>query len=304
MRIFGIVLVFLLTVALQRVAAQNDPLYNQYQFNQLLINPAYTGINDRLSAMWLTRLQWLGVPGAPTTNTASVHTSFKTTKMGLGLIIMNDRLGVNNNTEINATYSYRLDFGKSRLQFGLQGGMINLNYDYSKLNLEYMDDPNLNTQQAKFTRPNIGTGLFYAAPSFFLGFSVPRLVDIKANDGMIGSVRYRRSEYLSAGYIIHVSDQIVLKPSVLVKATEGAPVSYDININALFAKVLWAGLTLRSKSAIGLNTQLQINDRIRFGYTYEYPFNPTAFGNYGTHELMVQVDFAVFSNQLLTQKYY
>src|SRR5262249_40546586 len=125
-----LILLQLVIVAVVSVAlGQNDPLYNQYQMNQLLINPAYTGINDRLTASWIRGLQWMGVPGAPVTNTASAHTSMKVANMGLGLIVMNDRLGVNNNNEVNVTYSYRLNFRKTKLQFGLQGGVINYNYD-------------------------------------------------------------------------------------------------------------------------------------------------------------------------------
>lgn len=295
----------LLFAGLTRLAtAQNDPLYNQYQFNQLLINPAYAGVNDRMTATFITRLQWLGIQGAPVTNSASVHTSLRNAHMGLGLLVVNDRLGVNSNNEVNAQYSYRIDFGRSKLQFGLQGGFINYNYDYSKLTLEYLTDPNLNTQQNKFTKPNIGTGLFYYGSNFFIGLSVPRLMDIRVNDGMIGTVRYRRSEYLSAGYIFTVSQSLKLKPSILVKSVAGTPLSLDVNINALLGEILWVGLTMRNANALGLNTQLEISDRVRFGYTYEYPFKPLNVGNYGTHELMLSIDFTPFRNQLLTRRYF
>jgi type IX secretion system PorP/SprF family membrane protein len=284
--------------------AQNDPLYNQYQFNQLLINPAYAGTNDRMTATLISRVQWVGVQGAPVTNSLSAHTSIRNAHMGLGASLVNDQLGVNNNNEFNAVYSYRLDFGKTKLQLGLQGGIINYNYDFSKLHLEFMDDPNLNLQQQKFTKPNIGTGLFYYGSNFFIGLSVPRLMDIKVNDGLIGSVRYRRSEYLSAGYLFTINESIKLKPSVLLKFVNGAPFSYDINVNALLQEVLWVGLTLRSTSALGLNSQIEINDRVRFGYAFEYPFKPMNFGNYGTHELMLSIDMTPFRNQLRGRRYF
>jgi type IX secretion system PorP/SprF family membrane protein len=299
-----ILLSFLLWVGLLNSNAQNDPLYNQYQFNQLLINPAYAGVNDRMTATWLTRVQWLGIDGAPVTNSASVHTTINATNMALGMMILNDRLGINNNNEVNVMYSYRLNFGETKLQFGLQGGMINFNYDYSKLTLEYLDDPLLTAQQSKFTKPNIGSGIFYYGSNFFVGFSVPRMIDVKVNDGLVGSVRYRRSEYLSAGYIFMVSEGFKLKPSVLLKYVNGAPFSYDLNMNALLSEVFWVGLTLRNQNALGLNTQVQINNKMRFGYTYEYAFKPMSFGSYGTHELMLSIDFTPFRNQFLTRRYF
>jgi type IX secretion system PorP/SprF family membrane protein len=300
----NLVVFLVLFASLSKGIAQNDPLYNQYQFNQLLINPAYAGVNDRMTATWITRLQWLGVDGAPVSNSASVHTTINATNMGLGMMILNDRLGINNNNEINVMYSYRLNFGSTKLQFGLQGGLVNFNYDYSRLTLEYLDDPNLQAQQSNFTKPNIGTGLFYYGSNFFIGASIPRLIDVKVHDGLVGSVRYRRSEYFSAGYVLRISEQFKLKPSILLKTTEGAPYSLDLNLNALLAEVLWVGFTLRNSNALALNTQLQINNRFRFGYTYEYPFKPLNFGNYGTHELMLAIDFTPFRNQLTTRRYF
>lgn len=284
--------------------AQNDPLYNQYQMNQLLINPAYAGVNDRMTATWISRVQWAGVTGAPVTNSASAHTALNWLNMGLGLSVVNDRLGVNNNNEVNVAYSYRIDFGDTKLQFGLQGGFINFNYDYSRLNLEYLDDPNLQYQQDKFTKPNIGSGIFYYGSNFFIGLSIPRMINVKVNDGLSSSIRYRRQEYLSAGYLFIISEQFKLKPSVMLKTTQGAPFSYDINVNALLAETLWVGLTLRNQKALGVNTMLEIKDRIRVGYTFEYPFKPMDFGNYGTHEIMISFDFTPFRNQLATRRYF
>ena len=152
-----------------KISGQNDPLYNQYQMNQLLINPAYAGVNDRMTATWISRVQWAGVTGAPVTNSASIHSALNWLNMGLGLAVVNDRLGINNNNEVNVMYSYRLDFGATKLQFGLQGGLVNFNYDYSKLNLEYLDDPNLQMQQQKFTKPNIGSGIFYYGSNIGFG---------------------------------------------------------------------------------------------------------------------------------------
>lgn len=296
--------VAVLLIGLSTNFAQNDPLYNQYQFNQLLINPAYAGVNDRMTATLLSRVQWMGIPGAPVTNSASIHSTINATNMALGLMVMNDHLGINNNNEVNAMYSYRLNFGKTKLQFGLEGGVINFNYDYSKLNLEYLDDPLLNASQTKFTKPNIGSGVFYYGSNFFVGFSVPRMIDVKVNDGLVGSVRYRRSEYFSAGYIFMISEQFKLKPSALLKFVNGAPFSYDLNLNALLSELIWVGFTVRSKSAVGLNTQLQLNDKLRIGYTFEYPFKPATFGNYGTHEIMISIDLKPLRNQRVNRRYF
>ena len=300
----SLLILILLCVELTESSAQNDPLYNQYQFNQLLINPAYAGVNDRMTATTISRVQWLGVDGAPVTNSLSVHTSFSNAHMGLGLMLQNDQLGITNTNEVNAMYSYRLDFGATKLQFGLEGGFVNFNYNYSKLTLEYLNDPLLQPSQSRFTRPNVGSGIFYYGSNFFIGASAPRMIDIKVYDGLTNSVRYLRHEYYTAGYVFMISEDFKLKPSVLVQVIEGAPTTYDINLNALLANTLWVGLSLRAETSASLNTQLEINDHMRFGYTFEYPFKPMNFGNYGTHELMLSIDFAPFRNQLTTRRYF
>lgn len=300
----GACLLISCTLWAQGAWSQNDPLYNQYQFNQLVINPAYAGVHNRMTATLITRLQWVGIEGAPLSNNASIHTAWGRTNMGVGLMVLNDRLGINENTEVNGIYSYRINFRRSRLQFGLQVGVVNFRYDYNKLTLEYLDDPNLQANNEQFTKPNFGSGIFYSGTNFFIGVSLPRMLNVKVNDGLLNSVRYRRHIYASGGIIWPLSELIKLKPSALLKIVDGKPISYDINMHALFAETLWVGVTYRDQNSMGINTQLEVSDRVRVGYGFEYPFEPLNSGNLGTHELMVSIDFTPFKRQVATRRYY
>lgn len=285
--------------------AQQDPLYNQYIFNQHMINPAYTGIHNMLNASVISRKQWLGFEGSPFTNTLSIHTSLVSNKVGLGLLVINDRLGVNNNTEIHLTYSYKIDLGGSRrLSFGLQSGLINYRYDYSDLTFEFVDDPNFLPINENFTEPNFGAGVMFMSDYYFAGISVPRILNIEVNDGVISSTRYKKHYYLSGGALITLNQTLKLKPSVLVKLVEDNPLSVDLNGSLLIREFIWAGVSLRNFNTAGINGQIELNDQLRFAYTFEFPTNQLTVSNFGTHEVMLSFDIAPFNRQLIRRRYF
>ncbi|MCF6351674.1 MAG: type IX secretion system membrane protein PorP/SprF [Cyclobacteriaceae bacterium] len=283
--------------------AQYDPLYNQYLFNQALINPAYVGAFDNVSVTLMSRAQWVGIEGAPITNSLTAHTSIFNNKGGAGIYVLNDRLGVSNNTEVFATFSYKVDFGKARLAAGLQGGMIQYKYDYSELNMEFVNDPSFMPTDENFLQPNFGFGALYYSEYYYIGVSVPRILDVTVNDGISESTRYKRHYYLSGGIIFPLSNGLKIKPSTLVRVVDNQ-VSVDINGSVLLAESLWLGLLIRNFNTFGALAQLQISDRLRLGYSMELPSTKLITNQWGTHEIMVGFDFAPFNRQVLKRRYF
>ncbi len=284
--------------------AQQDPLYNLYSFNQYMINPAYAGIYNNFVANLITRKQWAGIDGSPLTNMFSAHTSVAK-EFGTGLLIVNDQLGINNNTEAQASFSYKIVSSKSTLAFGVQGGVINYGYDYDKLNLAYVDDEGLDMNNEGFTKSNFGAGVFYMTEKYYLGLSVPRLLKAKVNDGVTSSTRYLQHYYFSGGLIIKSRsiNSFLLKPSFLVRYTE-SQMSADLSLNALLVNTIWAGVTLRNLTGIAINAQVLVNRKFRFGYSFELPTNQLVQNNYGTHELSLLVELNLFKDQFETPRYF
>ncbi|HZY78515.1 MAG TPA: type IX secretion system membrane protein PorP/SprF [Cyclobacteriaceae bacterium] len=297
-------LITIFTIALPLlVNAQTDPLYNQYLFNQGMINPAYSGINNSFNLTVISRAQWAGVSGAPVTNTLNAGSSLFRDKVGVGLTVLNDQLGVNSNSEVNVSVNYRLVFTHSKLSFGMQGGVVNYRYDYSKLNTEVVDQ-RITQAISNFSQPNLGMGIFYMRDKFYVGFSVPRMLNVTVQDGVSSSTRYRRHLYFSTGYVFERMKGIKLKPSILIRQVEGVPPTIDLNIQALFVQTLWAGFTTRNLNTIGLIAQLQIARKLRAGYLYEYPLNSLANTNFGTHELMIGLDLGLLDSQFTSRRYF
>ena len=171
-----------------------------------MINPAYVGIFNRFSAGLISRAQWVGIEGAPVTNTLTVQSALANGRIGVGTLLINDRLGVNNNTEYTLASSYNIKVGEEgKLGLGLQGGLINYQYDLSKLSLDVNDDPTLLNGLDNSTRPNFGVGIMYMSPVLFAGASIPRILSIEVEDGVTNSTRYERHYYLSGGFIVEAS---------------------------------------------------------------------------------------------------
>jgi type IX secretion system PorP/SprF family membrane protein len=295
------ILFFVVTVS---AFAQQDPLYNLYMFNQAMINPAYNGIYNATNATFISRAQWTGINGAPVTNTLNANTSFMNERLGAGLLVVNDRLGVNNNFEAQAAISYKLKLGEDRLSFGLQGGVINYTYDYTDLNLEVVDVNLTQQHMPNFSKPTMGFGMFYKSANYFAGLSIPRLMNVNIEDGVMNSTRYKRHVYLSGGFLISKYENIKIKPSVLLRVVEGGPTALDTNVSVLFLETLWAGVSIRNFQALSLNAQLEIKNSFRIGYGFELPTNSLYGTAKGTHELMLSIDFEVGRSQYALRRYF
>ncbi|MEM7487454.1 MAG: type IX secretion system membrane protein PorP/SprF, partial [Bacteroidota bacterium] len=284
--------------------AQQDPLLSQYQFNQLPVNPAYAGVNDVASFDLQYRSQWGGVEGAPTTVLLSGHSSFFQNQVGLGFSLVHDQVGINTNTDFNLTYAYELEISSDvTLSFGLQTGLMSLQYDFNELTLEDPTDEDFINADDGFTKFNVGTGLFLISERFYLGFSVPRLLKVQEDIGENTGERYNQHYYFTGGLIIDQLSSVVLKPYVVTRISEGASLSADLGVNALFANMIWGGLFTRNFETIGINTFLNLNNGFRLGYTGELVSNDLSSG-FNTHEVSLGIDLELFANHVVARRYY
>lgn len=288
------------------VHSQIDPLYNQYLFNQSMINPAYTGVNNVFSATAISRGQWLGLEGAPFTNTLNISTSLVNNRVGVGLLIIKDQFGVNNNTELHMMYSYKLELSqKTTMSFGIQVGQMTYNHDFSILNQNQdLLDPDI-INQDDFKKTNFGTGLFLSDDNYYFGVSIPRMLDIDVvNNSGDNVTRYEKHTYLSGGYFFNSLSTVGFKPSFLLKFVDGGLSSIDLNAHVLINETIWVGATSRNFESFGVNGQLIIGDQLRLGYAFELPLNSLSKTAFGTHELMVSYELELFGKHDLGKRYF
>lgn len=272
-------------------SAQQRPIQSLYMFDPLLINPAYAGSQVQLSATGIYRNQWVNLEGAPKTLTTSIHSGFKKSRVGVGVLISKDVIGIHDDTGLYGIYSYKLPISirrKSVLSFGLQGGFNTITSDYNKLTLKSTTDPNLAGTDRKFV-PNVGVGLFYRENNFYGGISVPYLLDNKivALNDVNSLAKQRRYYYVFAGFSAKLSNNVKLIPSTLIRIQEQAPISIDLNTTFVLYDVVGLGVSYRMGDAVVGLFELQINQNFHVGYAYDFTTSQLNQFSNGSHELMI-----------------
>lgn len=292
-----ILVLFSLAMTL-RVNAQQVPITSQYLTNGLVINPAYAGTREALSANLSYRKQWARITGAPQFQTLSLHSPVnKKEKVSLGIMADYLTYGVTKDIGIYAFYSYAVRIGKGRLSMGLKGGFDLSNTNYNKL--QFPDgnpaDPLLSGDM-KYTLPNMGLGFYYYTDKFFAGLSVPSILTYRRDetDEFRVSPEYTMFRtYFTAGTILQFADAFKVKPSVLVRYSMHEPLEVDLNANLIFADMLWVGGSYRiaEKAAVAL-LDLQITPQLKIGYSYDYQMGHLNNYTSGTHEVSLRYEFA------------
>ncbi|NOT74314.1 MAG: type IX secretion system membrane protein PorP/SprF [Cyclobacteriaceae bacterium] len=272
--------------------SQQDPLYGLYLNNPFVINPAYAGINNNLTAFASFRNQWAGFDGAPSTISAGAHMSVMQNKLGVGLMFVGDKIGENTNNQISASFAYKLRVNDgTTLSFGMQAGYINYKIDPSQLILQDPTDPAFAAvSQAK---PNVGVGAILKGDKFLLGLSVPRLVNSTVELGGQNINVYQQHYYLMGSYLFFLSESIILKPSILLKAVSGSPLSADANVNFIFNRKYSVGAYTRNLNSYGLLAQLDFLDKYRLSYAFEIPTNGSVGTRFVTNEIMLSIRTSV-----------
>lgn len=273
------------------VFAQQDPIYASYMLNPLTINPAYAGSNNMLNASVQFRTQWAGLDANPTTINFSSHTSLLRNKLGAGLMVIQDKLGDTKNTEFQGVFAYKIQLSDAWLSFGMQTGFIRYETDPSMLAIRDPGDPAFN--QLTETKFNTGVGLLLKSDKYILGLSVPRLLPATVSQGGQSIELYQQTYYLFGSYAWLLNETIRFKPSVLMRGTQGSPLSFDVNATITLKEVFTAGLFTRNFSTYGLLTQMIVN-KFRLGYVFELPTGSSNL-NFTTHEITVGIGMHVLT---------
>ena len=273
--------------------AQQRVQYTQYMFSGLLINPAYAGAEGPLNITLVQRSQWTGVEGAPSTQTLLAHSLFKEKKMGIGLSVVNDRIGIHTNLNALANYAYHIPVGHDAyLSLGLQAGIQNRKSDYLSLIGDANNDPRLHNPQFSHTAFDVGAGIYFRSSNFHVGISAPEIIPqkLRLNDSLTIELG-NRSYFLFSKYRFTLNEKIDLEPSTLLKYLPGLPVSADFNLNVIFYDALTAGVSYRRDESVDLLLKAQITPQLQFGYAYDHPIGQIARVSNGSHEMMLSYLF-------------
>jgi type IX secretion system PorP/SprF family membrane protein len=291
-KILKLFLLLLIPVSLK---GQLTPITGQYVLNPLSINPGYAGNRGALNFTAFYRKQWAGITGSPETMSFLADAPVLDNKVGLGFILVNDKIGVTKETQLLTNYSYKIEIKDGTLSFGLGAGLITTNTKWSDLIVNDPGDEYYLVDSKIFVVPHFNFGTYFIYNNYFAGFSIPKLLGYKFNfDRNKYSLIVNPGEYsylFNTGYTFKISSKLKFFPSTLVTLSTGKKVLYDINTNFSYIDRLWAGLSYRNNRSMAGLLQFAVNNQLSVAYTYDFDLGQLGRYSNGSHEIMLRYEF-------------
>lgn len=308
-----LIIILVATAFLPKIAAaQQDPMLSQYMFNGLYLNPAYAGSHDYWSSTLSFRSQWVGFDGAPTTLIAAVDGPIRSKNMGLGAILMHDQIGVTRQNTAVFNYAYQIKTSNtSKFALGVNAAISQFSADFSDPDFVVWDQETdavyQNSRSSKIL-PRFGVGAYYFGKKYYLGLSVPTIFayqkGVDFNIDLSRASFLRRHYMFTAGYVFDTNSEIKLKPSILLKYVQNAPLEMDLNFSTVYKDMIWVGASWRTGDAVVLLLEYQANQRFRVGYAYDITTNKLRHYSAGSHEIMIGIDFGKELVKVKTPRYF
>lgn len=288
-----------------QATAQQDALYSSYRFNPLALNPGYAGSRDAISVVLLHRSQWVGIDGAPMTQSLAIHSPIGNTNLAIGFNAAHDQIGPTNNLMGFLTLAYHLPLKKGKLSFGLKGGVYDGIFHFNQLNFNQAD-PYESSGTVHSVVPSFDFGVYYYTDYFFAGAAVSHMTkhQFKYENVPTNNEQYLDRHYnLMVGGAIPVHPNVVLKPSLKAQYVYGAPFTFDVNFSTLLYKKVWVGVSYRFHNSVVFLTEWNITDFMRVGYAFDLAFNDLIHYNRGTHEIFLGFDFNLKTKKIISPRY-
>ncbi|MEX0287742.1 MAG: type IX secretion system membrane protein PorP/SprF [Flavobacteriaceae bacterium] len=305
----------LLFAVVSGLYAQQDAQYTQYMFNTMSVNPAYAGSRGQLSIAALYRSQWVGLDGAPKTQTLNLHSPIRNSRLGYGISIVNDDIGdgVVQETYFDAVISYTIDVSlDGKLSFGLKAGGNLLNLDFNGLN-NFDDEPISGTNIENEFSPNFGLGVYYHTNKFYAGLSAPNLLETDHFDNSqrdANSVQFLSTDrinfYLITGYVLDLNGNLKFKPALLTKVVSGAPLQLDVSASFLLNEKFSFGAAYRWDAALSALVGFQLSDQLMLGLAYDREttdLGSTQF-NDGSFEVFLRFELVKSFQRLVSPRFF
>jgi|WetSurMetagenome_2_1015567.scaffolds.fasta_scaffold96680_2 type IX secretion system PorP/SprF family membrane protein len=291
-RLANLVIISLFSLSL---SGQLTPVTNQYVLNPITINPSYAGSRGALNIMAFYRRQWIGIAGSPETMTFSIDAPLSDEKIGIGLNIVNDKIGVTKETQFMSSYSYKIKTRDGVLSFGLGAGIMTTNTAWSDLIVQDPGDENYLVDSRVFVVPDFNFGIYYSYKNYFAGFSIPKLLGYTFNyDKNQYSLKVDPGQYyylLNTGYLFTISKKVKVLPSALITYSPGEKVLYDVNVHINYSDRLWVGASYRNNRSVAALLQFAVNNQLRIAYTYDFDIGELGRYSNGSHEIMLRYEF-------------
>lgn len=286
------------------IIAQHRPLYSAYMLNPVLVNPAFAGNEGALSVAAVSRVQWLGISGGPITNTAIGHTPLVFRPMAVGAVVSYDKFGPQSLFYGTAMASCKIRLGKFRVVGAMQAGYNNMQLNFTSDNPQAianaMNDPAYATLATH--QYTLGAGVIIIYKNFFIGASIP-YVSMQSGTNQEANGWLYSQQNLFTGANFEVSENVLLRPSVLLKNVKGSNLQADVNMLVTLFDKFTPGISYRVNNAIVGILMMNVNPQLSFGYSYDYVTSPLTNYTSGNHEIQVKYTFKYYVSELNVRKF-
>jgi type IX secretion system PorP/SprF family membrane protein len=298
----GLNISFFLILTLS-LGAQQESRFTQYMFNLYEVNSAYAGSRETFSMAGIVRSQWTGLEGAPKLQSLTMNTPILTKNIGVGLKFKNESSGASSQSKFSGSFAYRFRVLQGKLAFGLSVGLLNNRFNWAKAEFKDPSDQLRDSGTENSYTPTFDFAAYYSTSTFYIGFQLDNLNQSKIDVLLDGS--YKNYSHFTAivGKAFALSNKVVFKPSALFRSTQAAQ-QFEVNISFLFNETLWAGITFRSDTELSLILEYNLNQKLRFGYSYDYALNSVQNQFSGSHEFFLGYDIQVKNKNMASPRYF
>jgi type IX secretion system PorP/SprF family membrane protein len=294
-KLFRILLVMVFLITCGQAYSQKEAMYSQYMYSMMTINPAYAGVNGKPTLSSIFRNQWVGIEGAPSTTLLTYDMPFSKDRLGAGLKIIDDRLGIEHTTTYSLGMSTHFKLSPySRLSFGLDFGRKMYEASLSLANTYTPGDASF-SQNVRGGVSQLGTGIFYDNRRLSIGLSSPNILK---SDITISQIDFGKSSSFTAihlftyvGYSFDINENVKFKPSIMAKSVSGSSLQLDLNSNVWLKDLIGIGASYRTGDAIVGMLQCKLKKSFQVGYSYDSPINTLGANNGGSHEIFMLIHF-------------
>jgi type IX secretion system PorP/SprF family membrane protein len=299
------ILIFALMLTCYSGFAQQDAQYTQYMYNTINVNPAYAGSRGVMSIFGLHRTQWVGLDGAPVTNAVSINTPINNSNLGLGVSLVNDRIGPTVDNAISADLSYTIQANETyKLSFGIKATGNLFNLDVDRLNPENAGDESLQNLNNEFS-PNFGAGVYLHSDKMYFGLSVPNfLEDSRYSDNSVSVYKDRMNFYAIGGYVFDISSSVQFKPAFMTKVVTGSPLQLDVSGNFLINEKFMLGVAYRWDAAVSALAGFQVSEGLFIGYGYDLETTKLRNYNSGSHEVFLRFELFNKYSKMVSPRFF
>jgi len=271
------------------------PLSDHYLYNGLSINPAFAGCHDALSTTISYRNQWVGFKAAPKSQILSVHSPFYNDRIGLGLLVEKNSIGIFKETSFIGNYAYRMELHDGKLALGLGFGVTVYNVAWNELEATDADDILLMNNPTSAVLPAFSLGTYYYTKKYYIGISMPLFLSYEL-DKSTGNYKISNNfsgcnYFLTGGYEVNISSLVKLLPSLLLKYHPGNVIQIDYNAQINFKDRIWLGIGYRNRDMLVGMFQCQLNYQLRMAYSYDFDLGSIGRYTNGSHEIVLSYVF-------------